>query len=101
MVGFPGSGKSRFASQHALKSHYQVINRDSLGSWQKCAAVMEKLLDAGKSVLIDNTNPDRESRTRFVQLAAARGLPCRCFLMNVTLTHARHNNKVCIRLSNL
>ena len=55
---------------------------------------MEKVLDSGKSVLIDNTNPDKESRSRVVQLATARGLSCRAFVMNVPLTHARHNNKV-------
>ncbi|XP_046649857.1 uncharacterized protein F21D5.5-like [Daphnia pulicaria] len=93
LVGFPGSGKSHFAEQHALQSSYDVINRDSLGTWQKCAAAVEKCLDAGKSVLIDNTNPDKESRSRFVRLASTRGLPCRCFVMNTTMTHALHNNK--------
>ena len=93
-MGFPGSGKSHFAEHHALQSSYDVINRDSLGTWQKCVAAVEKSLDAGKSVLIDNTNPDKESRSRFVRLASTRGLPCRCFVMNTTMTHALHNNKV-------
>lgn len=93
LVGFPGSGKSNFAEHHALQSSYDVINRDSLGTWQKCVAAVEKSLDAGKSVLIDNTNPDKESRSRFVRLASTRELPCRCFVMNTTMTHALHNNK--------
>ncbi|KAI9561889.1 hypothetical protein GHT06_012851 [Daphnia sinensis] len=93
LVGFPGSGKSHFAKHHALQSGYDVINRDSLGSWQKCVTVLERSLDSGKSVLIDNTNPDTESRSRFVRLASARGLPCRCFVMNTSMTHALHNNK--------
>ena len=36
MVGFPGSGKSYFSTKHL--SSYQRINRDTLGSWQKCVA---------------------------------------------------------------
>lgn len=94
MVGFPGSGKSHFAEQHVLQSNYEVINRDSLGTWQKCIAAAERSLEAGKSVLIDNTHPDKESRARFIQLATARGLPCRCFVMNTSMVHSRHNNKV-------
>ena len=55
LVGCPGSGKSHFAAQHAIESNYHVINRDTLGTWQKCASAAEKLLDSGQSVLIDNT----------------------------------------------
>lgn len=94
LVGFPGSGKSHFAAYHALQSNYNVINRDNLGTWQKCATTMERSLSSGKSVIIDNTNPDRASRSRFIQLASARGLPCRCFVMKTSMTHALHNNKV-------
>lgn len=93
-MGFPGAGKSHFASHHSAQSNYDVVNRDSLGTWQKCAAAVERSLDAGKSVLIDNTNPDIESRSRFIRLATSRGLQCRCFVMNTSMTHAQHNNKV-------
>lgn len=93
LVGYPGSGKSHFSKQHSAKSKYVVVNRDLLGSWQKCTAEMEKALDVGKSVIIDNTNPDCESRSRFLKIAAARRIPCRCFMMNSSLSHAQHNNK--------
>ncbi|XP_067939275.1 bifunctional polynucleotide phosphatase/kinase-like isoform X3 [Watersipora subatra] len=36
MVGFPGSGKSFFSTNHL--SAYIRINRDTLGTWQKCVA---------------------------------------------------------------
>lgn len=36
MVGFPGSGKSYFSKHHL--TGYEYINRDTLGSWQKCVA---------------------------------------------------------------
>ena len=57
MVGFPGSGKSHFPAHHAALSKYDVINRDSLGSWQKCASALQTALNKGLSVIIDNTNP--------------------------------------------
>lgn len=37
MVGFPGSGKSYFSLKHLTQ--YERINRDILGSWQKCVAM--------------------------------------------------------------
>ena len=70
------------------------MNRDKLGSWQKCVAVMESALTAGKSVVIDNTNPDVESRRRFIEIAHKCKVRCRCFVMTTSMIHARHNNKV-------
>lgn len=37
MVGGPGSGKSHFARTHLEAKGYTIINRDKLGTWQKCA----------------------------------------------------------------
>lgn len=92
MVGGPGSGKSHVAIKY-LKD-YQHINRDKLGSWQKCVAAMEKALSLGKSVVIDNTNPDVLSRQRYIEVAKEKKIPVRCFLMTTSAEHAKHNNRV-------
>ncbi|KAG8035916.1 hypothetical protein G9C98_003042 [Cotesia typhae] len=91
MVGGPGSGKS-FVVENYLKT-YVHVNRDKLGSWQKCIALMEKSLNDGKSVIIDNTNPDLASRKRFIDVAVNKKVPIRCFIMTTTPEHAKHNNK--------
>lgn len=91
MVGGPGSGKSHVATKH-LKD-YQHINRDKLGSWQKCVVAMENALSIGKSVVIDNTNPDVLSRKRFIEIAQNKNIPVRCFLMTTSADHAKHNNR--------
>ena len=39
--------------------------QDTLGTWQKCVAASDSAVAKGKSVVIDNTNPDVESRKRF------------------------------------
>uniref|UniRef100_A0A2K5R513 Bifunctional polynucleotide phosphatase/kinase n=1 Tax=Cebus imitator TaxID=2715852 RepID=A0A2K5R513_CEBIM len=92
-VGFPGAGKSSFLKEHLVSAGYVHVNRDTLGSWQRCVTACEMALKQGKRVAVDNTNPDAPSRARYVQCAQAMGVPCRCFLFTATLEQARHNNR--------
>jgi len=96
MVGCPGSGKSYFAVNNLFcHDRMKIINRDTLGSWQKCIAKTTKYLSSGSvSVVIDHTNPDVESRKRFIDIAKMFKIPCRVFLMKVSKEHGKHNNKV-------
>ena len=94
MVGFPGSGKSFFCQEYIVPAGYRHVNRDTLGSWQKCVAATKAALEAGKSVVVDNTNPDPESRLRYIEVAAKFKVPCRCAVVGESITRARHNNKV-------
>ncbi|CAL7941007.1 unnamed protein product [Xylocopa violacea] len=91
MVGCPGSGKSHFVKQY-LKS-YVHVNRDTLGSWQKCVDLVERSLTDKNSVAVDNTNPDCASRKRYIEVARKCGVPIRCFVMSTSIDHAKHNNK--------
>ncbi|XP_006160189.1 bifunctional polynucleotide phosphatase/kinase isoform X2 [Tupaia chinensis] len=92
-VGFPGAGKSTFLREHLVSAGYVHVNRDTLGSWQRCVSLCETALKQGKRVVVDNTNPDAASRARYIQCARAAGAPCRCFLFTTTLEQARHNNR--------
>ncbi|TGZ33003.1 Uncharacterized protein DBV15_08840 [Temnothorax longispinosus] len=91
MVGSPGSGKSHFAKNY-LKE-YGYVNRDTLGSWQKCIAAVQQYLNQGKSIVLDNTNPDPASRKRYIEIAKKRNVSVRCFVMTTSIEHAKHNNK--------
>ncbi|CAH2232847.1 jg16607 [Pararge aegeria aegeria] len=95
LVGFPGSGKSTLVKQIEKKSgnRYVAVCRDVLGTWQKCAAEATKLLKQGKSVIVDSTNPDTESRARWTSLAKDMNVACRCAIMTTSKAHAQHNNK--------
>ncbi|XP_029026257.1 bifunctional polynucleotide phosphatase/kinase [Betta splendens] len=92
-VGFPASGKSTFFNTHIVPKGYVYVNRDKLGSWQKCVSACEGALKEGRSVAVDNTNPDPESRKRYVDAAKAAGALCRCFQFTASLEQAKHNNR--------
>uniref|UniRef100_A0A8C6WTQ2 Polynucleotide kinase 3'-phosphatase n=1 Tax=Neogobius melanostomus TaxID=47308 RepID=A0A8C6WTQ2_9GOBI len=92
-VGFPASGKSTFFHTHIIPKGYVYVNRDMVGSWQKCVAACERALKEGHSVAVDNTNPDPESRKRYLDVAKAAGVPSRCFQFTATLHQAKHNNR--------
>ncbi|XP_050063519.1 uncharacterized protein F21D5.5-like isoform X2 [Aphis gossypii] len=101
MVGCPGSGKSYFAVNNLFcHDRMKIINKDTLGSWQKCIAKTTKYLSNGSvSVVIDNTNPDIESRKQFIDIAKIYKIPCRVFLMKVSKEHGKHNNKLKIHFN--
>ncbi|XP_045175457.2 bifunctional polynucleotide phosphatase/kinase-like isoform X2 [Mercenaria mercenaria] len=93
LAGFPASGKSFFAKKYLEPKGYVVVNRDTLKTWQKCVALCKDSLKKGKSVVVDNTNPDVESRARYIQAASASGAPCRCFVFTTSFEHAKHNER--------
>ena len=92
-VGFPASGKTTFYETIMKSDGYVHVNRDTLGSWQKCVALCEQQLLKGRKVVIDNTNPDVESRNRYISCAQKHCVPVRCFHFMTTLAQAKHNNK--------
>lgn len=67
---------------------------DELKSAGKCLQMLKSALAAKRSVVVDNTNPDKKSRARFVAEAKAAGVKCRCFKMLASKEHVRHNNRV-------
>ncbi|CAO1627301.1 unnamed protein product [Jaminaea pallidilutea] len=79
LIGPQASGKSRFAqslvsaSQEAKGLQQWVrVNRDIMKSMDRCISVARTALAEGKSVVVDNTNPSREKRQAFLELARER-----------------------------
>ncbi|PFX15913.1 Bifunctional polynucleotide phosphatase/kinase [Stylophora pistillata] len=94
MVGYPASGKTTFVKDYLLPLGYVQINRDILGTWQKCVSACKDALSSGKRVVVDNTSPTRETRKRYVDCAKQARISARCFLFDVSFEHAQHNNKI-------
>ncbi|EFA83935.1 SAP DNA-binding domain-containing protein [Heterostelium album PN500] len=92
MVGWPASGKSTFSKNNFVTAGYAWVNRDTLKTPQMCLAFAEQQLKAGKSVVIDNTNPNKEARRPYIELARKYGIQVRCFMMKTDRETSYHNN---------
>uniref|UniRef100_A0A9J7XB54 Polynucleotide kinase 3'-phosphatase n=1 Tax=Cyprinus carpio carpio TaxID=630221 RepID=A0A9J7XB54_CYPCA len=73
-VGLPRCDKSTFFQTHIIPKGYVYVNRDILGSWQQCVSACERALKKGRNVVVDNTNPDPESRKRYVSQSSRAGV---------------------------
>lgn len=72
LMGIQGSGKSTFYHRFLAEDHVRV-NLDRLKTRRREWALMEECLKSGKSLAIDNTNPTRADRERYILPAKAAG----------------------------
>lgn len=91
-VGFPASGKTTFYKRYFEPNGYVHVNRDTLKTPAKCLAACKEALENGKSVVVDNTNPDKNSRSTYIEAAQEYGVPIRCFRFKVDEDLAKHLN---------
>ncbi|KAH0553426.1 hypothetical protein GP486_006506 [Trichoglossum hirsutum] len=92
--GSPGSGKSTFYWKHVRPLGYERANQDVLKTREKCRQIASRYLSEGKSVVIDNTNPDPDTRAVWVQLARKHDVPIRCIYFTAPTQLCMHNDTV-------
>lgn len=94
MVGYPGSGKSYYVKNYIVgnNKNYVRINQDTLKTKQKCLKVAESEIRNNKSVVIDNTNPSKDDRKLFINLAKKYNISCRCIHFITSKNISNHNN---------
>ena len=72
LVGLPASGKSTYYFQHFAATHVHV-SKDLLPRGARQETLVEMALAAGKSVVVDNTNPSPAVRAPLIALARRHG----------------------------
>ncbi len=72
LIGVQASGKSSFAKDTLFDSHVR-INRDMLRTKHRESLILNACLEAVQSFVIDNTNPSKEERAGYIDVAQARG----------------------------
>lgn len=75
-IGLQGSGKSTFFRTHFAATH-EYVSKDRLPSnrhkSRRQTQLIESALQAGRSVVVDNTNPTVEAREALISLGRAYG----------------------------
>lgn len=64
-IGIPGSGKSTFYKAHLFDTHLR-ISMDLLNTRNKEQKLMEYARSVQQKVVIDNTNPTKSERKRYI-----------------------------------
>ena len=72
MMGVQGSGKSTFFAEH-LAEDFVRVNLDTLKTRHRERLLVEECLLRGVSYAVDNTNPTRAERERYIPTARAAG----------------------------
>lgn len=93
MIGIQGSGKSTFYHQF-LANDFVRINLDTLKTRHQEKLLIEECIKSGKSFAIDNTNPTKDDRQRYIPSAKAAGYKIIGYFMESKL-------KECIERNNL
>lgn len=70
LMGLQGAGKSSFYKAHYFRSHVR-ISLDLLGTRHREMQFLELCLETGQRLVIDNTNPARSDRRRYIEPAKA------------------------------
>jgi predicted kinase len=75
-AGIPGSGKSTYYLAHFAETHLQVskdLMKNASNRERKQLQMIDAALAAGKSVVVDNTNPSRVIREPLIALGKRHG----------------------------
>ncbi|PAA77608.1 hypothetical protein BOX15_Mlig031635g2, partial [Macrostomum lignano] len=92
-VGAPACGKSSLAERVFVgEQGYSRANRDLLKTPAACLRLAEEAIKSGKSVIVDNTNPSRQDRAQYLELAKRLKVPARCLVMTTDKALAEHLN---------
>ena len=86
MVGLQGCGKSTWVREHLAATHV-VVSKDHWPNARRREArqsrVVAEHLAAGRSVVVDNTNPSPEDRAPLLELAREAGVPARAVWLDL------------------
>lgn len=92
MMGIQGSGKSTFYHKY-LADSFVRINLDTLKTRHQENLLISECIQSGKSFAVDNTNPTREDRQRYIPSAQHAGYKVIGYFMESKL-------KTCIERNN-
>ena len=90
-TGVQASGKSSFYLLHLYQSHLR-INLDMLKTRHRENIIFEACLASKTKIVIDNTNPTRDDRARYIQRAIDAGFEVISYYFQTDLSSTLERN---------
>ena len=78
-VGIQASGKTSFYKERLEPMGYRHVSMDVLRTRKREQDLLDAYIEAGEPLVIDNTNPTREDRQRYLPKLKAAGYTISCF----------------------
>jgi len=97
LVGLQGAGKTTFYRRYFAESHVHVSMDRFPNARRKAARAaleLSRALDAGRSVVVDNTNPSIAVRAPLIRMARARGATVIGYYVEATMEEALRRNRL-------
>ncbi|WAQ85810.1 hypothetical protein PtA15_6A439 [Puccinia triticina] len=100
-VGPPGVGKTTCFQRYFMPRGYRHVNQDTLKSFGGCLKATIESINSGRSCVVDNTNPSKQTRSSYISTAQKLRCPIRCVFFTAPVELAQHNNvyRACIQAS--
>ncbi|KAI9628090.1 hypothetical protein KEM48_011827 [Puccinia striiformis f. sp. tritici PST-130] len=67
-------------------------NQDTLKSFGNCLKAVNESINSGRSCVVDNTNPTKQTRSSYILTAQKLGCQIRCVFFTAPIELAQHNN---------
>lgn len=91
LIGIQGSGKSTFYRRY-LEGEYTRVNLDTLKTRFRERLLIDECLASGTSLAIDNTNPTKADRQRYIPYAKEAGYTIICYFIESKLKPCMERN---------
>lgn len=92
MIGIQGSGKSEFC-RHRLSDGYVRINLDTLKTRNRERLLFLSCLENRENFVVDNTNPTKADRERYIPAAKEHGYRIVGYYMKPHLQESMERNR--------
>ena len=93
LIGIQGSGKSTFY-ELCLKDDFVRVNLDTLKTRHQEELLIKECVENGESFAIDNTNPTKADRQRYIPIALANGYKVIGYFMESKLQECIERNNL-------
>lgn len=91
LCGLQGSGKSTLCRERFFDTHVR-ISRDVVRTRERELALIHTCLGAQQAFVVDNTNPKRETRARYLALARASDFVASLYFVDCSIEDALGRN---------